>query len=392
MEQMQNSCLYMMQMVTAQKTNSRQDSRESTEESDFRKLMEQCGKPEQAEQPDGTPATQQTEEPKQPQNTATATETEPQMKLEPGMVGVLIPQVSMKVPNESEEEDELNLQMQELAAMQILCADQRIVVEVAPESVAVETVQSAVPEAVAPTAEQVIPNEVTNVETPEAAQPEQQVADVIPEDGEQTVEMHEVYTQPQQNSDTGMELKQTTTETEFVESESVEVEDGSAVMETPVFESVETAPVKVSETAAPMETAEAEPVENQIADKLTQTLASGETKVEVQLAPEHLGKVTIELTQKEDGSLRISIQAESSQTRSMLERDLSGLQGMLNRVTQQEVQVNVSQPQEQQQQQNYDGHQQQRQQQQHQQEERRNGEDFLNQLRLGLLTPEAEVS
>ena len=159
----------------------------------------------------------------------------------------------------------------------------------------------------------------------------------------------------------------------------------------PIFESVETAPIKVSETAAPTATAAAEPVEDQIADKLTETLNLGETRVELQLTPENLGKVTIELTQKEAGSLHIALQAESSQTRSLLERDLSGLQSLLSRTTQQEVQVNVSQPQEQQQQQNYDGHQQQHQQQE-QQENRRSGEDFLNQLRLGLLTPEAEAS
>ena len=378
MEQMQNSCLYMMQMVTAQKTNSRQDSTESTEESGFRKLMEQCEKP---EQPDAAP--QQTEETRQP--VAAEPEAEPKMEPESGVM-VVNPQVTVNIPGESEEEDDLILQMQELAAMQILCADQRITVE----QVSPETVQTAMPQAVNPAAEQgpVVSNErMTGVET---AEPEQQVADVIPEDGQQSVEMNEVSVEPQQNSDTGMELRQSDV-SEPLEADFVEVEDGSAAMEAPVFESVETAPVKVSETAAPMATEQAEPVENQIADKLTETLASGETRVEVQLTPEHLGKVTIELTQKEDGSLRLAIQAESSQTRSMLERDLSGLQGLLSRATQQEVQVNVSQPQQQQQQQNYDGHQRQQHQQQQQQEQRQGGEDFLNQLRLGLVTSETEV-
>ena len=130
-------------------------------------------------------------------------------------------------------------------------------------------------------------------------------------------------------------------------------------------------------------------MEEQIVSKLAETISAGETKVEIQLTPEHLGKVTVELTQKEDGSLHIALQAESSQTRNLLEREMSGLQSLLSQTTRQEVEVNVSQPQEQQQQQNYDGHQQQHQQQQ-QQEKPRSGEDFLNQLRLGLLTTETE--
>ena len=116
----------------------------------------------------------------------------------------------------------------------------------------------------------------------------------------------------------------------------------------------------------------------QIGDKLTETLANGETRVELQLTPDHLGKITIELTQSSDGALHVSLFAENSQTKVMLERDMAGLQGLLNQNVRQDVQVEVSQQQENR------G--------QEQRQNRQQGEDFLDQLRLGLITPEETVS
>ena len=136
------------------------------------------------------------------------------------------------------------------------------------------------------------------------------------------------------------------------------------------------------------------PVEEQIAPKLTEALQKGETRVEVTLTPENLGKVTVEVTLREDGTLHVALHAESSQTRGLLERSADNLMAMLGRDARQEVQVEVPRQQESQQQNFYDDGRQGRGQQEHGQQERRqeqrSGEDFLHQLRLGLVPGDGE--
>lgn len=157
-----------------------------------------------------------------------------------------------------------------------------------------------------------------------------------------------------------------------------------------VFKQVETAPIKVGETT--VESTVPKGVENQVGEALTKALATGETKVELQLTPEHLGKITIELTQKHDGVLEITLHAENSQTRVLLERDLPNMQNLFSRSTQQEVLVEVPRHQETQQNESYDGHQQrQQQEQQEQRHQQERNEDFLNQMRLGFV-PVDEVT
>lgn len=347
MEQMQSSYLNLMQAVTAHKAEPKT---ESTGKDDFRKMLEKQG---EAEKP------------------AAATKTEDQPKVEQPKAEADETLTEKDLPADSEEEE--ILLMQELAMMQMVAAEQRIVVE--PETEAVGESGAA-------------------AQTSPAAQPADQTA-VDPNAAEQIADstsLNEIQAAGQtetagQDMGTGLQEQSkaagSQTHSEYDLTETPELTEA---VDTSVFQSVETAPIKVSEIAAP---AEAEPVEDQIVSKLTETISAGETKVEIQLTPEHLGKVTVELTQKEDGSLHIALQAESSQTRNLLEREMSGLQNLLSQTTRQTVEVNVAQPQEQQQQQNYDGHQQQHQQQQ-QQEKSRSGEDFLNQLRLGLLTTETE--
>ena len=168
-------------------------------------------------------------------------------------------------------------------------------------------------------------------------------------------------------------------------------EEGMA--ETPLFQEVRDIPVKVGEPAAPEETYQV-PVEDQIAPKVTETLNAGDTRVEIQLAPESLGKVTVEVTLREDGTLHVALHAENSQTRGLLERSVDNLVAMLGRDARQEVQVEVPRQQESQQQNFYDGQQgrehQERGQQQERRQERQGGEDFLHQLRLGLVPGDGE--
>lgn len=163
--------------------------------------------------------------------------------------------------------------------------------------------------------------------------------------------------------------------------------------EAPVFQDVREIPVKVGEAPAAEETPET-PVEDQIGPKLAEALKSGDTRVEIQLAPDTLGKVTVEVTLREDGTLHIALHAENSQTRGLLERSADNLMAMLGRDARQEVQVEVPRQQESQQQNFYDGQQgrehQGRQQEQEHQQERQGGEDFLHQLRLGLVPGDGE--
>ncbi len=163
--------------------------------------------------------------------------------------------------------------------------------------------------------------------------------------------------------------------------------------ETPVFHEVRDIPVKVGEAPAAAQTQEI-PVEEQVGAKLTEALQSGDTHVEIQLAPENLGKVTVEVTLHEDGALHVAIHAENSRTHSLLERSTDSLAAALARETRQEVQVEVPRQQESQQQNLYDGrqgHGHQGRQQQQQRQDQRGGEDFLHQLRLGLVPVDEET-
>lgn len=163
--------------------------------------------------------------------------------------------------------------------------------------------------------------------------------------------------------------------------------------ESAVFQEVREIPVKVGEAPAAEKTVETQPVEVQIGEKLTEALQSGETRVEIQLTPENLGKVTVEVTLNQEGTLHITLHAENPATRNLLARDMSGLQMMLARDTQQDVRVEIPQQQENHniydQQQGRQQHQNPQQHQQHQ-ERRENAEDFLHQLRLGLIPMEGE--
>lgn len=163
-----------------------------------------------------------------------------------------------------------------------------------------------------------------------------------------------------------------------------------AETETPVFEDVKAVPVKVGE--APRAAEAGEPVEKQIGSGLTEALRGGETRVELQLTPENLGKVTVELTWSKDGGLVVQLHAENRETQNLLSKNTAGLEQLLGREAQQEVRVEVPRQEESQRQDLYE--QQQEQHQRRQQEQRQKhetgGEDFLQQLRLGLVPLDGE--
>lgn len=172
---------------------------------------------------------------------------------------------------------------------------------------------------------------------------------------------------------------------------------GEAVeMQMPLFDEVEAAPIKVAE--APERTEQSVPVEQQVTTKLVNLLENGETRVQIQLEPVELGKLTIELTRSEDGTLSILLDAEKAQTRGLLEKHMGNLQEALTDRGQKVAQITVERGEEAQRQDNqqrddfYDGRngQQQQQQEQQRRDDRRDGLDFLQQLRLGLIPLEDE--
>lgn len=166
-----------------------------------------------------------------------------------------------------------------------------------------------------------------------------------------------------------------------------------------LFHDVEAAPVKVGEVYDAQQTEEPD-VAGQIDAQLANALETGESLVRVQLNPENLGTVTVEISQSADGVLRVALSAHSSETRGLLERHAADLQGLLNSRTQQSVEVDVQRGQEsqqnQQQQQNYEGHNghaqdsQEERRQQHR-EHPASSQDFMQQLRLGLIPSDGEA-
>ena len=97
------------------------------------------------------------------------------------------------------------------------------------------------------------------------------------------------------------------------------------------------------------------------------------------------------MTWSKDGGLVVQMHAENRETRDLLSRNTAGLEQLLGRETQQEVRVEVPRQEESQREDLYE--QQQEQHRRRQQEQRRkqeSGEDFLQQLRLGLIPLEGE--
>ena len=163
-----------------------------------------------------------------------------------------------------------------------------------------------------------------------------------------------------------------------------------------LFHDVKAAPVKVGEIYQP-EQAEKADVAQQIDTGLAQALEQGESMVRIQLTPENLGSVTVEITRSAEGIIRVALSAHSTETRGLLERHAGELQGLLTNRTQQDVEVNVQHNQEGQQGQNqqnpYDGrsgHGQsgQEERRQSRREQPEHGQDFMQQLRLGLIPAE----
>lgn len=247
-----------------------------------------------------------------------------------------------------------------------------------------QTVQTAVAaETAAPVVQQETAQPVA-VQVPQQATGEQvQTAPeiTVPQEGVQQQGMQNASAQTEQQSTGEAATGQKMVEVDQPDDQPVVVTE----QEQPLFRDVETVPVKVGD-ATPTVDVKAPDMEKQLADTIQANLNNVGDKVQIQLQPENLGHITIELVQH-GGKMGLVIFADNAKTTSLLAQHAGNLGALLEDRTGQTVHVQVQQQEPEQQQ--YDGHnqqnrQQQEQQQSHSQQSKAEQDSFLGQLRLGL--------
>jgi len=167
-------------------------------------------------------------------------------------------------------------------------------------------------------------------------------------------------------------------------------------VETPVFGYMEAEPVKVSATVETPVELEAPDGMEQLRGRIEQFLtdAEGNSYVELTLSPPELGKITVALTEMNDGTLHIQLSASTVRAAELLERNTGGLQQLLASTSRPEVKVEMRDTEPQPYifiNPNEDNGQEQRNRQQGNQKRDRDNRhghedrDFIQQLRLGLV-------
>jgi flagellar hook-length control protein FliK len=306
-------------------------------------------------------------------------------------------------PEKQDEEEKTDPMTMELAYAQMMKPDVvptevqnpqglEAVVPITVEEPSVAAVDTAVEE-ISDAAD--IPAQEVQPELPETVEqaPEMETAAVS---SEPTVEPVPVQTEEPETQDGQSQQNDLPSEAQD-EDTHIEVKEAPEAPAQPVFRDVEPVMIKVGE-APPAEDAQQVPdLDQQVMEPLSKALSEGETKVEIQLSPRSLGNVTVELTQKQDGALNVVLTAENGHTRDLLKQHIGSLQDLLGGESQRTVQVEVTRPQQTQHEApNYDGrngHEQGGQQEQRQQRHtQQNSQDFLQQLRLGLIPLEVQAS
>lgn len=159
----------------------------------------------------------------------------------------------------------------------------------------------------------------------------------------------------------------------------------------PLFRRVETVPVKVGE--APAADTTRSDLDGQLALRVDAALKDGAQQVRLRLTPDNLGTLTIDLTRTRDGALQVVFHTTTEKAAELLNRHAETLSALLQNNSQSAVQVEVRRQEEAQQFQQQNQQNQQREQGRRQHEQpQRSGEDFLQQLRLGLVTLDGQVS
>ncbi len=166
-----------------------------------------------------------------------------------------------------------------------------------------------------------------------------------------------------------------------------------------LFHDVKAAPVKVGEVYDAQQTEEPDVV-SQVDTAIARALENGESTITVSLNPENLGEITVQMSVKTGGTLAVAISVHNDDTKTLLERHAANLQELLSSRVKESVEVDIQRGQEsqqnQQQQQNYEGHNghaqdsREERRQQHR-EHSASSQDFMQQLRLGLIPSDGEA-
>nr|WP_325213062.1 flagellar hook-length control protein FliK [uncultured Oscillibacter sp.] len=377
MEQLINTMLANAQIPQAAPAAKKGES--SPQKDGFQKLLEQ------KQGSDAPQAAKRPEKAETPQKPQEAQDAEKIQEADASQ------EVQAAPKGEKELEDQLALAAMAMLQNPVVPVEQVMTPEVQAEAAAAEIAPLAAETLLTPEEQSFVPETEQPVLEAPVEEGEARTADqaVLAEELPQTIEAPEA---PQDTEGRTVEVKVETGEARDTE-ETPDAEETpelqGAETEAPVFEDVKAVPVKVGEAPKAAETGE--PVEKQIGPKLTEALRNGETRVELQLTPENLGKVTVEMTWSKDGGLVVQLHAENRETQNLLNKSTAGLEQLLGREVQQEVRVEVPRQEESQRQDLYE--QQQEHHQQRQQEQRRkqeSGEDFLQQLRLGLIPLDGE--
>lgn len=182
-----------------------------------------------------------------------------------------------------------------------------------------------------------------------------------------------------------------------VEESPEEAKGEAAELSQPVFRDAETAPVKVGEAQRTVDTQEPD-MDGKLAAAIRQATEEGAQRLELKLSPANLGSITIEMTRDVSGALQIVLHAATGRAESLLTAHLDGLHAALQNYGQgQQVHVEVQRGQESQEQHMFqqadpDGQGQHHQRQQQKREETpERSEDFLQRLRLGLISLDEAV-
>lgn len=233
-----------------------------------------------------------------------------------------------------------------------------------------------------------VKTETTNVQLEQqVVEPEQQNTTDVNTESVQVVQNVEQQTETVQNAnneETGentQDMMQTKT-SQTSEKPETEQADTNVEVQTPLFKNIESTPVKVGENTPVLDT-KSPNMEQDLKDIVTYNLKQSGDKVEIQLNPSNLGKITIELVQK-DGSMSVVMTAENSKTLSLLAQHAGGLENIMQERLAQPVQVYIEQQQPQQQFDDSQRQNQQQQQQQNKQPSKDEQQNFIDQLRLGL--------
>ena len=246
-----------------------------------------------------------------------------------------------------------------------------------------QTVQTAV------AAETMTPAVHQETAQPTMQVPQQTTSEQVQTAPEVTVPQESVQQQGLQNASTQTEQQSTGEAATGQKMVEVDQPDDQPVVvtqqEQPLFRDLETVPVKVGDATSTVDV-DAPDMEKQLADTIQANLSKVGDKVQIQLQPENLGHITIELVQH-GGKIGLAIVADNAKTTSLLAQHAGNLGALLEDRTGQTVHVQVQQQEPEQQQ--YDGHnqqnrQQQEQQQSHSQQSKAEQDSFLGQLRLGL--------